>query len=265
MKKLLILAIFFCGAFALHGEETLSSKLVGEVPELKKVSEVSYKKLNGGFQLKGFDKSPGHKAILTEMKNFYKLLKKFNLSADSHDRFPQDDWQNASTSRSRVEELSAYVVLDEELKAVLSHWLVGTTQFSASGEVSQVLQNQQEAKKLEIVNGQSATIKGGHLIVEEGILDDRLDTKEGRLEVLAERFKLLEEQNKAITRSGFTIPAGGIRYPSGYYYNGNGTFSPVYNGSNSGSNSYNRGSFGVNYNRGNFSVGYRRGYGNGCR
>ncbi len=237
MKTLSVVSIFVCGMFSVYGEETLSSKLLSELPELKKVTQSSYKKLNGGLELKGLDESPGHKAILLEMKKFYKLVKLFNQKAEVASAFPEEEWGDVNSSRKRVEELSAFVKLDDELQGVLTYWLNHTVHFSDESGAAKALKEQQEATKSGIKIGGAEKVVTNPLLIENEILGDTCETKESRLKALAERFELLRKQNEVITHGGFTTPSTGVRYSSGYYYNRNRTYnnytrnrtySPVY-------------------------------------
>lgn len=215
--------------------DALSEAVAKDVPALKKTSADIYKKLYGGFQFKGYEKSPGHQAILQELKNFYKLVKKFSYEADGAKVFPQTEFEALKVSRDRVEELAKYVILEEELVEVLALWLVESGKFTGNKETKEkeikVEKIEKETKKIEAAikfEGQKEDLQK----------DMDLAAKEARLRALRDHYRLIQNQNRTIIRAGYSTPGGFYNSFNGGYYHNNGTYYPRNNSGhyNSGHN-----------------------------
>ena len=97
MKKLTIL-IAMVAASGLAAADELSAVLQKDIPNVKKVSADVYRRLHAGFEFKGYQKSPGHQAVLNEMRNYYQLLKKFDEASKDAKTFPSSEYDLVKTS-----------------------------------------------------------------------------------------------------------------------------------------------------------------------
>jgi hypothetical protein len=219
----ILVLLFVANAVA---KDAVALKLMEEIPQVKEVSSEVYKKLHGGFQFKGYGQSPGHQAILSEMKSYFQLVKKFEYEADTGREFPQDHWDAVKKSHERVRALSNFVVMEDELVVILNQWIVKTAAFSDSKE--------EKVKEVKIEKLDLQTEKLEKAIEREDVkaaqpVDPEIAAKEARLSTLADQYRLLKKQNRAIIQAGYTTPSGYFpSFNSAYYYS-NGTYYPVRN------------------------------------
>ena len=219
--KFLTLSICLLSSLSALAADELSVAMEQKLPEVKKNSEVSYRKLHAGFEFKGFGESPGHQAILKEMQTYYSHLKQLKSDLKKLETFPEKSFTSMQTSHQRVEKLAGYVVMDKDVQVVLDGWLKSAKDLSQSKEKMvteiKVKKVDRETKKIE---------KAIEKEKKKQEVDPVLSAKEDRLQALQDHYRLLQKQNRAIIQAGYTTPSG--YFPSsqgGYYYN-NGTFYP---------------------------------------
>lgn len=114
-------------------------------------SQKTFKKLKAGFEYKGYADSPGHKAILEEMKKFYKKLVSLEKSI-AKNTYPSDTLESLSKSITRVEKLMSYLVINDEINNVITTWT----------NKSKVLIQEQQTIKKSIETTSSNTIQTLH-------------------------------------------------------------------------------------------------------
>ena len=224
--KILGAALFsLIAVSAVTAAETLAQTLGKELPQVEKQATELHKRLVSGFQFKGYDKSPGHQAILAEMEHYHTLLQTIQRPLQQSVEFPQQAFEALEASRQKVAELLSYVVMDPEVTEVVDQWQ------RVGGDFASL----KRAKEKEI---QIAQMKRQTELLEQEIerqqqklqqdADAEIAAREARLQALKDHYQLMRSQNTTIIQAGYTTPAGYFPcFGNGYYYN-NGTFYPRY-------------------------------------
>jgi len=224
MKKLILFSAIL-SINLVNAADEQAVELMSKVPEMKETSEKIFKDLSKGFKANGLSSSPGHKAILTEMKNYYQLIKKFNWEADTTEVFPKIEWERLEASRLRVAELQGFVIIDEDLEGILEKWTTKASEFSSfKKEEPEDLEYETMAS---ILLSSQGVLTDGVIVTDSATIDPGPEGKEQRLKFLEERFQFLREQQEALSSAGlFTTDNTLSNFTGGYYYN-NGVFYPV--------------------------------------
>jgi len=146
MKYLILSALTLIAPLA-QANPAVIKALKEEVPELKDNSVKLYKRIYSGFEFKGYSSSPGHQAILAEMRNHFQNLKAFeSRMKEATSTFPEKSYKTLIKSQERVDELVTYVLIDEEVKGLIDSWSEASADLVAKKEELEKLVNEDKAK-----------------------------------------------------------------------------------------------------------------------
>jgi len=120
MKTILTCSALLVGAV---GAEEYPKPAISAIPQAKEEAAALFKKLKTEFDKEGWDKSPGHQALLKEMKNYYAQLNRLKSLSSSMTKFPVETYGKMKASKKRCAELASYIKLSEEQEAALNNWV----------------------------------------------------------------------------------------------------------------------------------------------
>lgn len=221
--KLFILIMTFCATHVTAFAADPVAKVIDtKIPDMKESSQVAYKRLKAGFDFKGYDDSPGHDAILAEMKFFYQQVQKFSSEVKGTDKFPEKVWETLEASCQKVEKLSGFVIMDEEVAEILEKWLTDAKMFVSSKKeaVSQV-----ESTKAEIERKKQEELLAMAKQIEALKLAEEIKAKKQNLEALDQYDRMYKNQSEMIS-TGLYVPRTDIYHAANYVYSG-GRYYPI--------------------------------------
>ena len=117
--KLLFLFLIIALTSVTHAQEVPVAK---QIEAHKAHSKVAYKRIKSGFEFKGYLQSPGHNAILEQMKSFYQSMV-HSQKIGRTDEDIQKSWVQMQNEMTRIKKLATYVVIDKEVLAILNEWV----------------------------------------------------------------------------------------------------------------------------------------------
>lgn len=188
-------------------------------------SKVAYKRIKSGFEFKGYIESPGHNAILEEMKSYYQFMTDSQKVTRSEVEVKKS-WIQMQASISRIKKLATYVVIDSEVLLILDTWLKQAGVLLEKNTIQQqeelATQKREQAIKQQIINQQIAIEKTVRQKIEAERIAQINRANEQKLAFFVAQNNSSRIQ-RGVTQSHYYIPNTDI-YEAANTFNTNGKY-----------------------------------------